>query len=464
MTVLSLFANYERGLLPLPAVIRALGCAGFLSGLLLPAAAAPAPAIAPAYHSVHYAGSAQAGELRVGVTYTVWIPPGVTTLRGVIVHQHGCGADAGKGGATAACDLHWQALARKQECALLGPSYEQSAKDDCHLWCDPRNGSDRRFQQALADLAAQSQHPELETVPWALWGHSGGGDWVGAMLMLHPDRIAAVWVRSSAPPFADEWKTLTGSEIPAAAYAVPVMCNLGTQEGVTVKTGQFAVVWGIVRSYFKEFRARGGLIGVAVDPNSSHDCGNSRYLAIPWLDACLTARLPEKAGDANLKPMPTAGAWLAPLLGHEAQPAANFTGDKRAAVWLPNARIAKAWAEYEQDGEVSDPTPPPAPTQVRISAAGELSWEAEADLESGIAAFVIERDGVEIARLPGKTSGYFVGRPAFQQIGYGDTPASPLTSMRYTDPPAKSRGSHTYAVRTVNTAGLKSEPGPATKG
>jgi hypothetical protein len=35
---------------------------------------------------------------------------------------------------------------------------------------------------------------------------------------------------------------------------------------------------------------------VSVDPNSSHDCGNQRYLAIPWFDACLTARLPEKGG------------------------------------------------------------------------------------------------------------------------------------------------------------------------
>ena len=48
---------------------------------------------------------------------------------------------------------------------------------------------------------------------------------------------------------------------------------------------------------FKTVRARGGLIGVAVDPLAAHECGNQRYMAIPWLDACLTARLPAKPGQ-----------------------------------------------------------------------------------------------------------------------------------------------------------------------
>lgn len=409
-------------------------------------------AISPPYYMVHYDGSTNEGELKLGVTYTVWIPPDIKILRGVIVHQHGCGEDACRDGMATAYDLHWQALARKQECALLGPSYEQSKNDDCSWWCDPRNGSEKRFLQAIADLAEQSNHPELKTVPWALWGHSGGASWVGTMFLLHPDRTAAVWLRSGVP---------RPLKIPAAACAVPVMCNLGTQEGVTVKTNEFARVWGFVEHFFIEFHAKGGLIGVAVDPDSSHDCGNSRYLAIPWFDTCLTARLPENSGGAKLKPMPADGSWFAPLLGRKAQPAAKFTGDARNVIWLPNEHIAKAWGEYVKNGNVSDLTPPPAPTNVRESSTGELSWEAEADLESGIAAFIIERDGVKIARVPEKYSGYYVGRPTFQQIGYHDTPTPPLAEMRYIDKTAKKGKKYSYTVRTVNTVGLKSESSPA---
>ena len=420
----------------------------------------PFPPAAPPYFRVRCEPSAQPGELVFGVSYTVWIPPGVKTLRGVIVHQHGCGEGACKAGQTAAFDLHWQALAQKHGCALLGPSYEQPEKENCGLWCDPRNGSEKKFLQALGELATQSQHPELATVPWALWGHSGGAAWVGTMLALHPDRIAAVWLRSGTPRLVSrENPSLPTLEFSASALAVPVMCNLGTKEGVTEKTGRFAKVWEGVQPFFADFRAKGGLIGVAVDPNSSHDCGNQRYLAVPWFDAILTARLPEKAGDAKLKPMPVERAWLAPVLGDTAQPAGKYSGDAKTAVWLPDERIAKAWTEYVKDGNVSDSTPPPAPTEAMLTG-NELTWNAAADLESGIGGFIIERDGTELARVPQKPSGS-VGRQIFQINGYSDTPTPPLAEMRFTDATAKAGEKHEYRIIAVNSAGLKSPPAKA---
>jgi len=60
------------------------------------------------------------------VTYILWVPAGVTRLRGVIVHQHGAGRNAAEHGATAAYDLHWQALAKKWDCALLARSITYS--------------------------------------------------------------------------------------------------------------------------------------------------------------------------------------------------------------------------------------------------------------------------------------------------------------------------------------------------
>ncbi|MDO7793952.1 hypothetical protein, partial [Escherichia coli] len=77
----------------------------------------------------------------------------------------------------------------------------------------------------------------------------------------------------------------------------------------------------------------GGLVGVAIDPLTSHECGNQRYLAIPWLDACLTARLPKKAGD-KLADMPADAAWLAPITGGEAKPASKWAEKPLEAGWL----------------------------------------------------------------------------------------------------------------------------------
>jgi hypothetical protein len=243
--------------------------------------------------------------------------------------------------------------------------------------------------------------------------------------------------------------------LPDAALKVPVMCNLGTKEGVTVKGDRFAVVWPANEAFFAAVRGKGGLVGVAVDPLSSHECGNQRYLAVPWLDACLTARLPKTAGEP-LKPMPTDRAWVGPVLGGEPAPTAKFAGDPLTAAWLPDEAVAKAWAQYVKDTKVADTTPPPAPTNVRI-AGTVLTWDAEADVESGLAGFVVERDGAFLADVPGGKNPF--GRPVFQGLLYSDTPPQPLVPMRFTVTPDGRR--HTYRVVAVNTAGLRSPPSAA---
>jgi hypothetical protein len=152
--------------------------------------------------------------------------------------------------------------------------------------------------------------------------------------------------------------------------------------------------------------------------------------------------------------MPTDGAWLAPLLATEATPAAKFSGDKSKAVWLPNEAIAKLWMPYVKDTQVPDTTPPPAPTNLRVNG-NDLAWDAEADLESGLASFIIERDGQVIASVPDKGVNSF-GRPIFQGLQYSDTPAQPLVKMTFTDPKPELGKKHTYRVIAVNTTGLKS--------
>jgi pimeloyl-ACP methyl ester carboxylesterase len=412
----------------------------------------------PPYFRVRYEKSEKTGELAYPVSYTLWVPEGVRELRGVVVHQHGCGEGSCKSGQTGAHDLHWQALARKHRCALLSPAFEQPEKADCQLWCDPRNGSSQAFLKALSDLGRASGHPELERVPWALWGHSGGGHWAGGMVLLHPQRVAAAWLRSGAPAVAGSPQKSVVYEVRPESLQVPVMCNLGTREGVTVKDGRFGGVWGGVEAFFKAFRSKGALIGVSADPLTSHECGNQRYLAIPWMDACLSLRLPETVGGP-LRTVPGSGAWVVPLKGWETgaaapQPAAGYAGAVEESLWLPTAGVAKAWSQYMKDTAVPDSTPPPAPTGLKVEG-NVLTWNAEADLESGLAGFMIERDGVLLAKLPEQPKNPF-GRPIFQNLSYSDTPTQPLVPMRYVDAAAVSGKTHQYRVISVNTAGLQS--------
>jgi hypothetical protein len=233
------------------------------------------------------------------------------------------------------------------------------------------------------------------------------------------------------------------------------MCNPGAKENGDKR---FQGAWTGAMAMFKAYRAKGAPIGFAADPRTGHECGDSRYLAIPYFDACLAARLPDK-GSAKLKSLELKAGWLADPLGDKAEPADKYAGKSEDAAWLPNEGVAKAWVEYVKTGAVADTTPPPAPTNLKVAAKAdtvELTWDAEADFESGIRAFVIQRDGKDLASFPEKPLGRF-GRPLFQAMSYHDTPEKPLPEMRFIDRTARAGEKHEYRVITVNGVGLRSQ-------
>jgi hypothetical protein len=122
--------------------------------------------------------------------------------------------------------------------------------------------------------------------------------------------------------------------------------------------------------------------------------------------------------------------------------------------------VAKIWIEYVKNGTVADVTPPLPPFNVRVRSRGsegnEITWDAEADYESGIGGFFVMRDNRALARLPIMTPPVVYGRPLFQGLSYHDTPEGPSRQMHYLDASAK----HTYSILTlpVNSAGVASEP------
>lgn len=417
------------------------------------------------YHQVQYAPR-QVSELAYGVTFTLWIPEGSAPLRGIIVHQHGCGAGACAGGETAAYDLHWQALARAHHCALMGPSYQQPDASDCRLWCDPRHGSGTAFLRALDDLAAAAKRPELAKVPWCLWGHSGGAFWASILQAQYPERTVAVWCRSgTAFPY---WKAgeIEPVELSPAAFRTPIVCNPGIKER---DDERFRKAWTGGWEMFAAYRASGAPIAFAPDPRTNHECGDSRYLAIPWFDACLATRLPLPGADRpELRPAPA--GWLGTLAAdqitiEQLQPAAEFTSDQLTACWLPTEAVAKAWQEYLATGAVSDDSPPAPPFVLagvrRPDGSVRLTWDVQADFESGIRLFEVTRGEQLLTQVPKQPVGHF-GRPLFQTMSYHDTPEAPTPALEFVDVLASPNQAVTYAIRVVNSVGLKSDPATVT--
>jgi hypothetical protein len=88
----------------------------------------------------------------------------------------------------------------------------------------------------------------------------------------------------------------------------------------------------------------------------------------------------------------------------------------------------------------------------------EITWEAEADIVSGLGGFIVLRDGRGIAKLPTQPPEAVYGRPLFQGLSYHDTPFAPLPQMRHVDMSAQLGGKHVYTVIALSSAGVPSVP------
>ena len=224
---------------------------------------------------------------------------------------------------------------------------------------------------------------------------------------------------------------------------------------------RFHAAWDGAHAMMLAWRAHDGLFGFAGDPRTGHECGDSRYLAIPFFDVCLAERLPKSDGGA-LRQMDRSKSWLVSIDGKIMSSAKSIDGDPHQLAWLPNEDFARKWSEFVKTGAVGDNTPPPAP---RLSAkvvdnGVRLEWAIDADFESGVKSFRIERDGRPLNDLPQKPIGRF-GRPLLQTMSYHDTPEQPLPRLEFTDRPSPPAGRHVYRIYAANSVGLESAPAEA---
>lgn len=326
----------------------------------------------------------------------------------------------------------------------MGTHYRQV--DSCASWYNPKNGSDRTFHNALNNLAKQSGHPELNSVPWALWGHSGGAFWVSQMLQLHPERIVAVVARSGGYQVSNP-----------SSFNVPVLFNYGQKERPRLN--------GL--TYYPAGRVNNAPWLIAPDPVTGHECGNSRLLAIPFFDVCFELRLLEK-GQEELRQIDMENSWLGDPGNYKIDKLGAYQGDPLTMVWLPDEKFARNWQEYLRTGWVTDTTPPGAPYNLSYKFEGKRSlsimWKAKADLESGIKQFYLYRNGKQVKKFVGINDDYV--KKNFQYGNYGDEPGPEAlyenvdewipTKMEFKDYRLHPDSIYTYQIRMVNWSDLES--------
>jgi len=323
--------------------------------------------------------------------YNVFIPTGVDTIRGVFVHQHGCGME-GRGESTA-YDVQYQAFAKKWGLAIVGPDLYY--RKGCDVWKNPESGSGPSLLAALEKVGFTSRHIELKDAPWLLWGHSGGGYWTLAMMKNYPQRILAAFGYS--PAFDPAW------DYPDAALKIPLMIR---HAGEGDANGPGVQCWQTAVNTFHRLSAAGALVSIAYTPYQNHNYSFVRYMAIPFYESILSKRLPVgKLFSFNgMRDIDKTEGWLGDTSSQNTYRYKEYSKDPSILSWLPDSTVAANWKEFVITGTVIDRTPPPPPYELskrRLhNMAVELTWKADADIESGIKQFYIYNGNQLIARFP----------------------------------------------------------------
>ncbi len=415
----------------------------------------------------------------ISADYRIWIPNGVETVRGVLVKQHGCGGDAATDmGLVYANDLQWQALATKHQLAILGSKYPTDYQtvgrypdDPCNSWAVIDRGSEEAFLKSLYEFGQKSHHPELDKLPWVLWGFSGGADWAMQMAQKYPERtIASVLMRCGGVLISpSEPSQLLTSNVNPVTLGVPVLFTVGEKENADL----FDECLNLPKKVFSRFRKAGGLWAIAVEADMGHGSTDTRLLAIPYLDSILTARL--ATDSTKLRQVDEAKGWLANPVTHEIAPINQYKGDALQAAWLTDRETAYKWQAYITTpnlwdklryrfcsskklltllgaphlsescypDRVSPTRKPDAPTDLRVIRIGAnevvLTWNFIPDLENGLPKFRIYRNNSLIATLQG------------QERDGGDAPIYSHVVLEFRDKAAGENG--IYTVSAFNSLG-----------
>jgi pimeloyl-ACP methyl ester carboxylesterase len=366
------------------------------------------------------------------VEYFMWIPENVKIIKGIILHQHGCGETAYKSGRNAFHDVQWRALAKKWDFALLGASY--TSNKDCFDWINPEEGSYDTFVKGISKIAKKSNHPELDKAPWVIWGHSGGGHWAYKMVLQHPEKIICAVLKSPA------W-----CDTSSVGLEVPLLCLLGMRESINTFS---SFVYSTAVEAMKYRISKDAPICIAPDPSAGHESADSRLLAIPFIDEILMLRLT----DSTLR-IDRSKQYFIDLENFKLTDKLSDITYKNNWNWFPDKLFAGKWLEFINTGKITDTSPPlKAPYNVIVRNNGTdiiINWKADADVESGIREFRIFRDNKLLNQDPSGSNWNF-------RFDYHDNPIEIYDKFEFVDSTINNRKKYHYQISIVNNAGLES--------
>ena len=253
--------------------------------------------------------------------FRLWVPPGIARVRAVLVLVPGSNGD----GRPMAEDAFWQSFATRQRLAIVAcrftdKPHEQSFLED---YVQVSGGSGQALIDAVSLLAKKSNHPEVASAPFLMWGMSAGGQVDYEFAAWKPERVIAFVVNKGGVYYS--------ALVPRAARSVPALLFVGDKDlefRVNTIAGLFAVN-----------RRAGALWAYVVEPETAHAVGRSRDLGAMFFEDVLAMRL----GADTVTPVPDKSGFIGDLKAATFQPVATAAAPTVPTAWLPTERIARAW-------------------------------------------------------------------------------------------------------------------------
>jgi hypothetical protein len=265
-----------------------------------------------------------------GVEINLWIPAGVTTLRGAIVDPANPRVGSDPANSSVAV---WEETFRELDCAHIGMILKDMNRGNRPAIL---HGA---LIAALAEFSEKSGHREIESMPLCFAGMSRGGGWSVSTAFRMPERAVAYvsvvgWI---ADPKSEE-----------ALLRIPGLFVIG---GVP---DAFKMLDAIPKDY-DPGRRRGALWALALQWGAAHDWNNADGLVVPFLDDLFHLRVPAPGapagGRVELKALKPEDGWLGDRSTWDGNfaavaPWADYRGDRAAAVWLPDRKLAFLWRSF----------------------------------------------------------------------------------------------------------------------
>jgi poly(3-hydroxybutyrate) depolymerase len=254
--------------------------------------------------------------------FRLWVPNDLARVRAVLVLVPGSNGD----GRPQAEDPFWQAFATRHQLAIVAcrftdKPHEQSFLED---YVKIEDGSGQALLDAVTALAKKSNHPEIATAPFLMWGMSAGGQVDYEFAAWKPERVIAFVVNKGGVYYS--------ALVSRAARNVPALLFVGEKD--------LAFRINTIQGLFAVNRRGGALWAYVVEPDTAHAVGRSRDLGAMFFEDILAIRMP----DGELKPVPDKAGLIGDLNNFSFAPVAGSPAPTVPTSWLPTERIAKAWA------------------------------------------------------------------------------------------------------------------------